>query len=100
MQAFIRGIRQPKLFFIWGKPNAVARAAVTQHRTLFKTFDLDTMQHPASFEVADFKTEQVVHVHVTKRLARVDCERPHHIAEWSDLANHLASLHIRNAQDR
>jgi len=95
----VEGIGQPELFFIRRQADAVARTAVALGWSFAKSFHLDTVQHLASFQIADFKAEQFIDVHIAKGLAAVDREGPDHIAERANFERHFMSFRICDAQD-
>src|SRR5438477_2058945 len=62
-------------------------AAVALGFPFAETLDLDPREQFPTFQIPDFKSQQVIDVHITERLAAVDRKRPNHIAEGPDLTN-------------
>src|SRR6266566_6245248 len=100
MQAAVGGIRHPDFFFIRSQADAVTRAAMSFGLAFAEALHFDSVKHLAAGQVADLKSQQIVHVHKTKRLRPIDREWPDELAEGTDLANHLVRSRVGHAQER
>src|SRR5205814_927811 len=99
VQAPVCRVRQPNLLFVRRQADAVAGTAVAFSWALLESFHRYPMEHLAALQIADFKTEQSVYVHIAESLAAIDREWPDHVAEGANFANDLVRSCVRDAQD-
>src|SRR5690242_6566641 len=100
VKAVVGAVGQPQFLFIRRQAYAVTRAPVALHRPLLKVLDLHPVQHLARAQIANFETEQVVHVDKAEGPASVDRERPDNIAEGADRLDSLLSRGVRHRKKR
>src|SRR5262249_21036789 len=100
VHSIVERISDPDLFLVRSQSDAMTRTTMSFGLTLRKPFHFNPMKNLACLEIANFKTKQVVYVHIAKRLISIDCEWPNNISEWTYLPQNLMRAGIHNTQQR
>ena len=66
VQTAVESVRQPDFLFVWRQADAVAGATVAFGRAGAEARHFDAVKHFPGGEIADFKSQQFVHIHETE----------------------------------